>query len=323
MRIISWFILSLFFFSCKVQKEYVPGIFTSEKYCEVSPSIVDIYDAAWLNKIKHDTFVSPLTKKRFTQRARSVAADMGILSLLNQFCGVENKNLKIKQDTVEALFIRESIFERVSLAFLEVSSVLNEIECEQDRAIELKNFLQAKTDQKVRKLTFLSIMAGAVSTALGSTLTLSEADQPLIEAAVSGGAALSAYWAIRTFAVKASISFNHRKNQLRDIWTNPEISDIFPPMVWQFIRRELDESEETPVVREIIIERWQELGLLGEKGSKVWEKRTGLFFGSGGLYSLEEAELRISLLDLLETEINIMKQELKQLEQELLINSLD
>jgi hypothetical protein len=44
-----------------------------------------------------------------------------------------------------------------------------------------------------------------------------------------------------------------------------------------------------------------------------------LLFGTGGLYSLDDIDTRISLLDLLAIEISLMNQELKLLQPEIIL----
>jgi hypothetical protein len=74
--------------------------------------------------------------------------------------------------------IRQRIAEHVSLASFELNSVAAELDCEQDRAVALKNHLQLQADKRVRRMTISSILAGAFATAFVSALTLSDARQP-------------------------------------------------------------------------------------------------------------------------------------------------
>jgi hypothetical protein len=306
--------------SCRSVKNTSVQIFNAERYCQVMPVSVSYNDSLWASISAIDSAFSPAIKRRFSQRARSSAADIGILPLLNQFVETEKRLQHTPTDTDQLKMntIRQSISEHILLASLDVSNVLAEIECEQDRAIAMKNYLQLQADKRTRKLTIYSILAGAFATVFVSTLTLANAQPQYVEAVSVGGGLIGGYLAVRSLTTTDQAQFNHPRNHLTDIRDNPKMSKVYPPMVWHFLTRELENQAKTPTAREIILDRWRELNLLTEAQSEDQLARLALLFGNGGIYSNDEISHRISLIDSLETEIALMQQELQQLQQELL-----
>lgn len=57
--------------------------------------------------------------------------------------------------------------------------------------------------------------------------------------------------------------------------------------------------------------RWQQNGWLGEPGSETANRRKTLFFEQGGMYELEDFRAKAGMLDLLESDIMLMAQELQ------------
>jgi hypothetical protein len=59
-------------------------------------------------------------------------------------------------------------------------------------------------------------------------------------------------------------------------------------------------------------------GRLGEPGSETERHRIALFFGGGGAYTADELRDRAVMLDMVESDVNLMSHDLEHLLQELL-----
>ncbi len=316
------FVLILFSTSCMKQK-YIKKTFLDDNYCNNISKETIVYDKLIQEKIQNDTIISKDLAIRFTPRVLSVAADIGVLSILNEFIILEKKGKsRTTDENIEFLSVRQNIDERISLAGIEIFSTLAEIECEQDRALAMQNFINNEISKKVKRRTIISILAGAVTTVLGSTLTLKEADQEYVEMSVSGGAVVSAVYAFMTLNVNYQAEFMHQRNYLADIWNNPKQPSTFAPMVWHFLTRELEKTDKKDVVRDKIVKKWIELEFLDQSDGEKHKIETALYFGKGGKYDVNTIAIRVLMLDFLETEISEMKQELKQFRQEILLYSL-
>jgi hypothetical protein len=299
-------------------------IFTSESYCQVLSPATSAYDSLLAIQIREDTSFSGEVQARFTQRARSVAADMGVQPLLTQFVRVEKQisQQQTSESLLQMVAIRQEITERIALASLEVTSVLSELNCEISRATEMKNYLQLQLDKRETSSTILSVLAAASAQVVVSVFNLTDTDQRIIESTEIAAALVSGFFAYRVLKKKdKKATFLHKRNFLRDIRDNPEHSDVYQPMVWHYLTKEYENKEEIPTVRQTILHRWQELNLLTETEEKEQEQRIQLLFGEGGLYSIDDIDNRISLMDLLVIEVSLMNQELKQLQQEIMVGA--
>ncbi len=306
-------------FSCRVNRTRQTPIFTAEGYCYVSPPTAYFFDSLWAVQIERDSVFSRTVQLRFSQRARSVAADIGIQAILTEWVLAESQFNEQPTDANRSrlVMLRHDITDRILLATQELTTVLAELSCERTRAVELKNYLQQQTDKRVFRLTILSVLAGALSTVASGTLAIVGADDPYVEGVAMGGAVLSGYWALRASGGFEEADFSHKRNHLTDVRDGPQASKVYPPIVWHFLTRELEPDKQSRTVRETILERWAELNVLNETETG---KHDQLLFGPGGRYTLSDISLRLSLMEIVQLEVGSMYQELKQLQQELVLS---
>jgi len=320
-RLTFYFLISsLFFCSCVSQKIKKNNVFNIP-ICQTREIDSSKYDSLYQAEFMLDTVISPLVHLRFSADSKNVSLDIGCIKLLNQFTEIERKLKQKYSDSLELKFLRikQGILERIQLANMEVSLTLAEIECEHHRAIELKNYIDQITNKKIRRLTILSILANALTTAVGSVIALNGGPQLNSETVISGGALLSAYWGIDGLFVSVKQQFDHEKNFLKDIWERPAKSKLFPPVVWNFLTRSFETKNERVSIQETIVNQWGALKLFSQKPSKQ-QKTIDLLMSNGGLYGSDEISTRISFYDILETGVKIMRQELKQLQQEIILS---
>ncbi len=319
---LAWLLVGLSLCSCRVNKTRQTPIFTAEGYCYVSPPAAALMDSLWMLQIDRDSAFSTAVQRRFSQRARSVAADIGIQAILTEWVRAEARFKAQPTDAnrSQLVMLRHDITDRILLATQELTTVLAELTCERTRATELKNYLEQQTDKRVFRLTILSVLAGALSTVASGTLAIAGADDPYVEGVGMGGAVLSGYWALRASGGFEEADFSHRRNHLTDVQQGPVHSKVYPPIVWHFLTRELEPDKQTQTVRETILERWTELNVLNETATDEQRHQEVLLFGPGGRYNLSDISRRISLMDVLQLEVGSMYQELKQLQQELVLS---
>jgi hypothetical protein len=322
LRPLAWLLLGVSLVGCRVNRTRQTPIFTAEGYCYVSPPAAPLMDSLWMLQIDRDSAFSPAVQRRFSQRARSVAADIGIQAILTDWVRAEAqfKAQPTDANRSQLVMLRHDITDRILLATQELTTVLAELACERTRATELKNYLQQQTDKRVFRLTIMSVLAGALSTVVSGTLAIVGADDPYVEGVAMGGAVLSGYWALRASGGFEEADFSHRRNHLTDVREAPRTSRVYPPIVWHFLTRELEPDKQTQTVRETILERWTELDVLNETATDEQRRQEVLLFGPGGRYKLSDISRRISLMDVLQLEVGSMYQELKQLQQELVLS---
>ena len=87
--------------------------------------------------------------------------------------------------------------------------------------------------------------------------------------------------------------------------------------VWYYLNTPKTAGHSSNSVRSQIIDKWKTFGQIDEDLSS---ELIDLYFGKGGRYSTDQLDNRASMYDQVESHINLMKQELMALAQE--INTL-
>jgi hypothetical protein len=326
----SLFLRGILFFlffltACRLQRpiKYDPKELGIEDDCQPSKATY-FYDAMLTPKYLQSEIADSITIKRFSVRARNISISVGAMHSLNKFTFLEplahNGSDSAK---LALLFIRQEIDERLSLALLDVSTVQAEIDCEIERAMQLRNYLTQVTNKRVKILNIASIVVGAVGTLISSAISVDNpnANIPIQEASIIGAVA-GGYLAMRQIFIRRSAFFAHPRNHLREIWENPDKPVAFPPNVWHFMTKEFSVDGSTRTGRQLLLNEYNEIRVLGEDSTDRKE-RIKLFFGEGGEYNIEHLSDRINMLELLETEINLMKYDLKRLHQEVLLANME
>jgi hypothetical protein len=261
---------------------------------------------------------------RFSVRARNISISAGAMKALNEFTKIEPKAMAGSDSAKLALlFVRQQIDERLNLAVLDISSVLAEVECEKDRAIQLRTHLMHVTNKHVKVLNIGSIVVGAVATVVSSVISLYKPNDNLLIQSVSiAGATVGGYLALKQIFISRKAYFNHPRNHLRDIWQNSSRPTTFPPNVWHFLTKQYIVDGKSMTGRQMLIKQFIDIGAMAKTNKRDNTNRASLFFGNGGYYTVNTLTDRINMLELLETEINLMKYDLKRLHQEILIGNL-
>jgi hypothetical protein len=318
------FILVVSFYSCASHKivSYDPKKLGIDDDCQPSKTTY-YYDSLLTPQSLQSQIADSATIERFSLRARNIAVSAGAMRALNEFTRLEPKAKAGSESAKLALlYVRQEIDERLSLAVLDISSVLAEIECEKDRASQLRNHLLLVINKRVKILNIGSIFVGALATVVSSGVSLIRPnDNVLIQEVSIIGATFGGYLALRQIFVQRKGYFAHPRNHLRDIWLNSSKPLTFPPNVWHFLTKQFTIDGKQFTGRELLIRQFIEIGALDLPNKKDKTNRVSLFFSDGGEYSVSHLSDRINMLELLETEINLMKYDLKRLHQEILIGN--
>ncbi|MGB2725417.1 MAG: hypothetical protein WBC46_12710, partial [Nitrospira sp.] len=104
--------------------------------------------------------------------------------------------------------------------------------------------------------------------------------------------------------------FKHGRNLMADVWQGGTISRQFPQPVWRYLNGPVRPNGKRSR-RDNIIGTWRTR--LGKPGSKKEQRLTGLYFGRGGIYRINELRHRGEMLGLLKTHVNLMTQDLNLL----------
>lgn len=90
---------------------------------------------------------------------------------------------------------------------------------------------------------------------------------------------------------------------------------MFPTAVWRYLVQPPPSGR--PPIREQLIARWEQFGRLGKTESER-ARLTGLLFGDGGRYTIDDLRTRADMLGDLRAEITLMNQDLGLFLQEVL-----
>src|SRR5699024_8019479 len=113
---------------------------------------------------------------------------------------------------------------------------------------------------------------------------------------------------------ETKIMYHHKRNVLREIWLATETSSVYPPSIWYYLNQH---ESNKPSLREQLIESWKKFGQIQAGSEKKREKAMAIYFSDGGEYTVDELENRANMYDQTESAIKLMKQDLRDLMQEI------
>jgi hypothetical protein len=212
----------------------------------------------------------------------------------------------------EALWLRQAATEAIVLGQLEVAGTIAEIDCEGERGDQLRVRLQAALDRRARVLGVATILAGAATAALTGGLSIAGAATAGNIAGIAGGATEAGLATTLLFG-EARGELRTPRNLLGEVWRRPERPVLIPGSVWRYLTRRDPGEPEAPSRLDRLLAEWRVPELLGAPGSETERRRAELLFGDGGAFTPGDLEIRDAMLDLLETTVALMNQDLRAL----------
>ncbi len=314
---VLFFAFSSGLMSCRSAQDTVRlKMINDNTYCQNSSSVF-YFDSLWLESIKQDTLLTSAATDRFSPRARNIAKDMGIASLLNQYSEIE----KTKGLDKDILAGKIAVF--THHADLEVTSCVAELNCELKRSEELRDFLRSRLQRRINRLTIASILIGTATSVIVNTVALDNARaakySQTFKYAFIGSSIVGSALSIRSFFLNDKALFVHKRNALTDIWDNPKQPRILPPIVWRFVSKKFQKQGVWTSGRELLIEQWKGMGMLVNSTDPKVVARNKSLLGREGYYDMGLIETRIAMLKMLTEEINLALYDLKRLQQELIL----
>jgi hypothetical protein len=259
------------------------------------PTGQNLPDPLSLPEAERQAIAARLAALDYPPAAIRIATVIGALSELRDLAAAEAATGP--DAALRWLRLRQVITERVLLAMLDVSSALAEIDCEGERGDQLRERLQRADTTLIRRLGLAGVMLGAATAAVTGGLSLAGAGGGDI-AGIVGGTAEAAVSGSVLF-VGSSAEFRTPRNMVAEIRDRPERSAVFPPVVWRYLMRGGPEGSTAAT----LAADWAE----GDRA------RFALLSGPSGRYTVEDLEARDGMLDLIETNVARMSQELRSL----------
>ena len=293
----------VFFNSCSLSQKNIRV--SQASYC--APPNPYRYDSTYLPLtdimpiLKHDSLLT----YKYSYQDLLIANAAGTLLLLQDVIHLEQ--MKNTDNLVYILFKKQQIFNRLLLASTEVASLAAELDCESERSKQLGTYLDQINDDRVQRLTIISVITGA-ATAIGTSVIKNNKAQ--IAVGVSGSIISAAFGGLAAFSSHKAIIFKHKRNLLADIWFENKISTNYPPFIWYILNeKEFTNSREYSSIHNLK-ERWFEQGLIDTTKNK---KQLDLYFGVGGKYNADDFHTRTSMLNQLKAEVRSVNQNLQSL----------
>ncbi|HMY67252.1 MAG TPA: hypothetical protein PK453_14370, partial [Leptospiraceae bacterium] len=219
----------------------------------------------------------------------------------------------VQSTSSEQTALETKISKRLQLAQLDLNATASEIRCYVDRFTEIVAMMQEAEDDIVQSNTLYAIMSGAIAAILdGSTVYDTAGNQKIILA----GGLLVSYFSYRAFRPDVTVEFKPKSSNLKDLWFNVESSPNFSTSLWFLLTKPMLGEEQT--IRDLLIQRWKDNGFLGADDTEERKHYENLFFGAGGVSSLTVIKNRKEMNNQLQTLIQLLEQDVKVLQIELL-----
>ncbi|TAH17810.1 MAG: hypothetical protein EAZ08_12745 [Cytophagales bacterium] len=314
-QFILFFALCFGLFSCALSRKPLE-ISASTDQCYTSET-GHIYDSLLaVQKSSYDTVGGGvLVSKRFSRRATAIAKDINVYPILCEYVRMESQADK---DNIKFLLVRQELSQRIALANNDLTSSLAEIACEKARMMEAKSSLDGWINRSVARVTVASIVAGAAATIAASAVSLAEGENQTEQSIAIAGAVVGTYLGFKALVNKRKIHFMHPRNHLQDFWEEKAHSRIFSPIIWNFVSKTFTLKGESTNGKKEVIKKWASSNLL-TKGDAKDARKEALLMGAGGAYSSDELGVRINMFEGIEAEIDLIKYDLKRLQQELIL----
>ena len=241
--------------------------------------------------------------KRYSQHDLLLANAAGILPTLQELLSLEKSREPTAQ--LDIIAKRQQILSRLFLVATQISGFAAELDCEGEQADQIATYLDQRDTRRIRRLTILSVVLGAVTTV---TTALIQASTPSKVVSISGGVVSAGFGGLAAFSSNRSVQFTHTRNLLAPIWYQPTQSSAYPPVVWYVLNEKLFSNEGQHSISHNIRERWQRYAVRDASPEQIQ-----LYFGEGGNYQADDLHNRANMLNQLQSSIRSINQDLQSL----------
>jgi len=251
---------------------------------------------------------------RFSKKSWQMASLLNVTQALREMMELEKKS-KLHMhmtDRVHWLELKQQVIDKINLASLEISATAAELDCEEERTNQLRGLLQERMGKAEKRITVAAILTGAMTGLLVGALNLSNSHANLSEEIGIAGGVAEATLGFLSLKIKRDHVFNHQKNHLRDVWTGPDSTSNFPPVIWYYLNLPFDKGK--PSLRASLKKQWIAL----DQFSLTDSHHIKLYFNEGGIYDADDLGNRSSMLDQLEAIVSLMKKDLQLITKELI-----
>ncbi len=263
------------------------------------------------------THLDTTLSNNFSFQSLHAANAIGVLTDLVSYAELLEAYRKNRstENRLRILEKTQSINQQINIASIEISAVASELDCEEERADQIATFLKNREGSTETKLTVGAIVVGAVGT-ISTAILVKQGNNGTLADDIGISASLigTALGALVLFNEK-KMEFYHERNPIAEIWNASDTSIFFPPSLWYYLNFN-NPQQKGVSFRKQLIEKWVLLGQM-DSPDKEDSDNNKLLLGNGGKYTADQLDNRSNMLDQIEAQISVMKQDLKLLALEL------
>lgn len=293
----------LFFLTACTTFRSQPIARITDVYCE--PAIRYEYDSTFLPKpdIEKILLADTSLTRRYSTHDLLLANATGILPLLQKLIGLEKSSQPEVQ--LESVRIHQQILNRLLLASTQIAGLAAELDCEGERADQVATYLNQRDTKRIRRLTILSVVIGAITTVATALIQSDDASKVI---GIGGGVVSAGFGGLAALSSNRVVQFAHQRNLLTDIWNQSTQSSIYPPMVWYVLNEKQFSNSSQQSISHNIRQRWQDYVVNGASSEQLQ-----MLFGPGGNYQADDLHSRANMLNQLQSSVRSINQDLQSL----------
>ncbi len=208
------------------------------------------------------------------------------------------------QGQISYLNYNEQIQRRLLLFRTEIDCVSAELDCEAGRISQISSYLADINKKRNTKLTVGAILAGSVSTIAPIVITKTTPQNVIV---ISSGIISAGLGLLLLNPGGKKVKLMHYRNLLEDIWFAPKKSTTYPPGIWYILNEPKLSSTPQVSKAQVVKMRWQKFELKNSIDSSM----ENLLFRDGGIYNEDNLNLRVTMLNELQSAIKSINQNLQ------------
>lgn len=260
-----------------------------------------------------------LRPEMLSERSVLMAEVLGINALINQFHRIllAQKQEPDDSNRIQLLESYLRIQHRIQIASLAVSGIASELDCEEERCDQIATYISGIESRRETRLTVSAITIGALGAIVSGVLLLNNPETISVEYIGIGVGVTEAVLGVFILKSGNEVEFHHPRNPLKAIWTGEDKDGIFPSFVWRYLNHPKISDHPEFTLRDQIVGRWISFSQFDLKSPKKQQEFEQKYFGEIGKYSSDELFYRADMHDQVESNVNLVKQDLTQLALEL------
>jgi hypothetical protein len=239
-----------------------------------------------------------------------MAQAIGLTTLLAQATQLEQQQKPDQPASNEYLTIRQKMTDQLQLASFDIATAVAVVDCDSKRAALTATLLTRQENSREKRMTIGAITTGALTALTVGLLKLGDHEDAGEWVGIGGGLAEAGLGITSLLQKPPKTDYRHQRNPLREIWTHPATSTVFPPLVWYYLNK--PKSGGNPSLIDGLRSRWDLLVSLNAEAKKARNRRYHEvnYFGDGDYYTAEELTVRSTMLGQLATELQLMNNDL-------------